>query len=140
MTRLEWQALRPGDQVRFYYPDRTYVVRTLLPSKLYFDPNRIHRSHYFPIRHKSWTKRIYTVIGENDVFYPTRASWVEFHGRTKKLMSDEEVLRLVDCGFSIRKRLDRELVEQQGLWHGLEGRIYQQIDEVCQFAELLTAV
>jgi hypothetical protein len=103
MTREQWSELKTGDIIRCYRRDGSYYLRTVL------DPARgrglgIH----FAIRHKSWTGRMHTVIGYNDLH--TRLGRVELHTEREpdRLMTDGELLNLCDSGFNIPRALRRE--------------------------------
>lgn len=107
ITREQFAALREGDCVRWYLNDGTYRLRTVLPW-----PRPFFRSHSFPIRQRSWTRRIHTTVVWSDI-----AHRVEFVGeRTEMLMTHEELWNLCERKFQIASCLLREYNERGGIF------------------------
>ena len=106
MTREHWDALTPGDVIRVYRKDGTYYLRTVLDG-----PRGRGSGIHFAIRNRSWTGRMHTVIGWNDI--ATRLGRVELHDERESdsLMTGGELLRLCDVGFDIPKALHRECTQ-----------------------------
>lgn len=99
MTREEFAALRPGDVLRFKRKNGTYYLRTVITA-----PGWRSGGIHLAIMRRSWTGRCHTVRFWNDI-----KDKCELDTRKEqRLMRDEELMRLCECGFDIPKALHRE--------------------------------
>lgn len=96
ITRQEWALLKPGDVLRWEYPDGTYILRTVM--------DKGYRCVVFPIRNRSWTRRIHTAYSFSDIAHRCSIH----HEPEERLMTSSELLRLCDIGFNIPSELHRE--------------------------------
>jgi len=102
LTKEQFDSLKVGDVLRWYRPDGTYILRTII--------DRGEKGISFPIRRKSWTRRIHTTY----CFYDA-ARRCELHQTAlPTLMTDGELLTLCERGFDIPKQLQRERHEHGG--------------------------
>lgn len=99
ITREEWNALQPGDVLRFHRRDGTYTLRTVITA-----PTWRAGGIHLAIMRRSWTGRCHTVRFWNDV-----KGKVSLDPRkTDRLMTDPELMRLCEAGFDIPRALRRE--------------------------------
>lgn len=96
ITKDEWQSLKPGDVLRWEYPDGTYILRTVMAKG--------YRCVTLPIRNRSWTGRMHTCYAWSDIAHRCSVH----HAPEDRLMTNPELLRLCDIGFDIPKELHRE--------------------------------
>ena len=101
----DFRSLKSGDQIVW----RGKYLRTVSKGPVDMSDARRHPAVRFPIRHRSWTKRIDTIYNYNDV----KDKITLARGRTRGLMLKSEWKTLEVAGFDVRKELARELQEAE---------------------------
>ncbi len=107
ISREQFLALKAGDVIVW----RGKYLRTIEKGPGDYYAGSGYASIQLPIRLMSWTKRIYTVVGYNDV----RTKIALAPKRTGLLMQPSEWKTLEGAGFDVRKELKRELREAEEL-------------------------
>jgi hypothetical protein len=119
ISREQFMTLRHGDVVRWYRKDGSFIERTVLDGPADEEPPC--GGLRFPIRRRSWTGRIHTTVGWNDVKHK-----IEFTGKRLKegMASFDELERLYLSGFKVAKQIKREAGEDQfGLHRAAVGSV-----------------
>jgi hypothetical protein len=104
ISRGDFEALRAGDLIVW----RGKYLRTVAKGPGDADERPRHLCVEFPIRRRTWRKRIETLYNYNDV----KDKIAVAHKRTAGLMLPSEWKVLEGAGFDVRLELQRELADQ----------------------------
>lgn len=108
MSDNEIKSLKGGDIILITRRTRSYLRTVVTGPGDETDPPR-NRCVVVPIRKRSWTGRIYTLL---DVHFLRH-----FASKTgivaKKLMGGDELSLLIDSGFNVSKQILREIREKR---------------------------
>lgn len=107
ITEAQFALLRHGDIVK--YGRKNPVLRTVLYGPADDARDSKHPAVAFPIRRRSWTGRVTTTYGYNDIKHLIAPTGLRLTGLAA---SAEEMERLYLLGFGVAKGMAREFYEQ----------------------------
>ncbi len=106
MTEAELNSLRHGDIILIDRGERSYL-RTVIEGPADRVDSRPNVT--VPIRRRSWTKRIHTILDRYFLLNHARYTGI----KAKQLMGGDELSNLMDRGWNVAREIIRELEEER---------------------------